>query len=161
MNSNNVIVSDDGRVILIDYRNTGYGPRTIDFAALECSSRLAASYDEGKSESILATHPVEPDIWRAVWCGQSADSNNASYWARISIALGNQVQRNFKGISESEYAITCLFWALRVFRIKTLEPHARFRLLTWMSQLTAVLSVNEFSRSEIAGAVSASGKQAD
>ena len=143
LNSNNVIVSDDDRVILIDYRHTGYGPRALDFAALECSVRLALAGKEGEFERIASIHRLEGEVWNQVWMEDAATvkaNTSKPFWAVLSVELGSHARNNFLDLEPKEYAITCLFWALRVFRVRGLQEGPKFRLLIWMSQLTKVLS---------------------
>jgi CheY-like chemotaxis protein len=139
MNANNVIVAEDGRVIYIDYFHTGCGPRTVDFAALEGSLRLATC--PGTIGGVLSDGEREESAWRAAWRNAPFDdSGTGPYWARTSRTLASFAKDNFSDLTAEEYAATCLLWGARLFRVTQLSQLERLRVLLWMVQCAAVIT---------------------
>jgi hypothetical protein len=141
LNAENVIISDDGRVICIDYRYTGWGPKTLDFAALQASIRLSKPVLERSLQKIVADHRIEKEVWKSAWYDTSdyGLESGKPYWARLSHYLLRKVVANFEGLLPEEHAATCLLLALRLFRVRSLSKEARLRLLVWMSSLSNLL----------------------
>ncbi|HEY3285081.1 MAG TPA: phosphotransferase [Armatimonadota bacterium] len=146
MNAENVICADDDRVMCIDYRYTGWGPRTLDFAALQTSIRLAPPAVVRGLPQQLGDLRHERSVWDEGWSEDAIDDgkcNDAAvlpFWAQVSRELLLLARANFDGLTQQEHAATCLLWALRVFRVKDLSQAAKLRLLVWMSWLNDVLS---------------------
>jgi CheY-like chemotaxis protein len=140
LNAGNIIVSlDDERVFFIDYRHTGLGPVALDFAALESSVRVFSKPVDLRPETVREQRTWETRIWEKNWKEQSVPETGRPYWAEIADRLMNLARANFPEMSPGEYAGTCLLWALRVFRVGTLNDWQRLRLLLWMSNLIPVL----------------------
>lgn len=149
------------RVITIDYRHTRRGPIFIDFAALECSIRLAeAELSPYRSQGpelkeLIDRENDEQSLWHDAWKDEN-DSNiyrekQVPYWAQVSYGLMKLARGNFEynrpgyrqRECEREYAATCLMYGLRLLRIRELAaPYtaaAQLRLICWMSQLLRVI----------------------
>ena len=132
----------DGRVMLIDYRHTGFGPRVLDFAALEASVRLSVPVPGLLPSDIVQEHRAEAEVWSVTWLrGHSGNLANASYsyWPQVSLDLATHARRCFPDLTAAEYAATCLRWSLRIFLVRQLEEVQRLRLLLWMSQLAKAI----------------------
>jgi CheY-like chemotaxis protein len=139
LHAGNVLVADDGRVTLIDYRHTGRGPRTLDFASLEASVRLTDRALTSFSDRILADHRLEIEQWSTLWEDAVEVDDDAPYWYRASAHLVETAREDFGGLTPQEYAETCFLYALRVFRVSQLDKTAKLRLLVWISALSGVL----------------------
>jgi hypothetical protein len=147
MNANNIIVAQDNRVIMIDYRHTAFGPRALDFAALECSLRLDSTEENATIESVLSTIKEEMSLWKRVWRTPSAktsrDGGRADstepFWIQISSQLAGHARSNFPTLTEVEYATTCFAWGLRVIRVQGLTSTQRLRIIIWISSLCPIL----------------------
>jgi hypothetical protein len=141
LNAENVLVSSDGRVMCIDYRYTGWGPRVLDYVPLEASLRLSTGSTEGAVEHVARDHRFEAEIWKRAWGDSDAGKAFAEwpFWARVSVRLSRLMREQIPDVSQKEYAAACLLWALRIFRVTSLRFEARLRLLSWMSGLCHVL----------------------
>lgn len=150
LHGGNVLVTDRGQPILIDYRNMTRGPRALDFASLEVSVRMArptlAELDAAGPAEVLAR---ERAMWAASWgpaAGGSValpatagETAPAPYWEQVSGLLRQQAARNFDDITELEYAATALLRTLRVFGAFAPQDDHRRRLLIYLAMLTEVV----------------------
>jgi hypothetical protein len=139
LNAENVIVANDNRVICIDYRYTGWGPRTLDFAALQASVRLSSPVLARTVKEIVDDHRVEMEVWESAWSGKEGSEalpDSSPYWARVSHRLLRKLGENFADESPQAHASTCLLLALRLLYGRSWADEARLRLLVWMSSLT-------------------------
>jgi CheY-like chemotaxis protein len=146
MNAGNIIVAEDNRVMMIDYRHTTFGPRALDFAALESSVRLDSTNDDSSMESIVGALKDEGAIWKRIWRVSSkavpqavTGGSSGAFWTRMSLTLMQHARINFPDMTETEYAATCFGWALRVMRVSGLSVAQRSRIIVWMSALCPVL----------------------
>jgi CheY-like chemotaxis protein len=140
MNASNVILSDEGHVILIDFRHTTRGPRALDFAALQCSIRLSHPDGENAISSAVVDLQTEKRLWDHDWSRDSAwwpqtARKQPPYWARAAACLMELAHTSLQGLTTHEHAATTLFYALRIFRVASLDTQSRFRLLVWISAL--------------------------
>ena len=145
MNAANVIVSDDGRVILIDYRHTQRGPVALDFAALEGSVRINTLPQDASPRAVIEEINCERTTWGKSWANRRTKDDNRvfrhlPYWAKVSYRIAGLARLNFPKLRKEEYALTCLLWGLRLFRVESLPNTARLRLFVWISQLSTALS---------------------
>ncbi len=151
LHGGNVLVTDRGQPILIDYRNMTRGPRALDFASLEVSVRMArptlAELDRAGPGAVLAR---ERASWASSWGragavlaagdgGVGDGSAPAPYWEQVSGLLRQQATRNFSDLTELEYAATALLRTLRVFAAFAPHDEHRRRLLVYLAMLTEVL----------------------
>jgi Response regulator receiver domain/Phosphotransferase enzyme family len=136
------------RVCLIDFRNSGPGPRAIDAVALEASVRLADSEavcrqisDEGEialspSERCQAAGELagrlnsEVNLYRAVFQGAGEISYEGWDSAAAEILMG--LRDCFKDITLAEYLSSCVRYTFRQLGYK-MPPVARVRLLVWLA----------------------------
>lgn len=149
LHGGNVLVTDRGQPILIDYRNMTRGPRALDFTSLEVSVRMArpavAELELVGPGEVLAR---ERASWAASW-GSGSDGATAAdpasgaettpYWEQVSGLLRQQATRNFGDLTEVEYAATALLRTLRVFAAFAPQDDHRRRLLLYLAMLTEVL----------------------
>jgi hypothetical protein len=125
----------------IDYRNAGFAPRLLDFAALQASARLAhAEAAHGDLDAklrvedvrnLMETHQEEIRLL-------AGRSKSSELWAEVTRELRKSSERNFPDVGREEELWTFLSYALSLYRIK-LGPHRRLRLLMWLSALTAAV----------------------
>jgi len=144
-----------GEVIMIDYYFTGPGPRSLDFAAMESSIRLATIRNTTTLPEVLARKEREAAIWEVVWGGTVAETElrgaevmrQADYWEKMSMTVGMLARKNFENhdrqLEDKEYAATCLLWIMRLYTTKWLLSNERGMdrgaLLAWCAQLCTVL----------------------
>jgi CheY-like chemotaxis protein len=143
LNASNVIVSDVGDLTLIDFRHTKRGPYAIDFAALHASVRLSPPSWTGLTPDAVKLESAEYKLWRHDWTkgppGRPTAAPPEPYWVQVAARLMWLAFSSLEGLTRIEYASTCMLYALRIFRVATLDPEARLRLLTWISALCRVL----------------------
>lgn len=142
LNAENVIISDDGRVICIDYRYTGWGPRTLDFASLQASARISETGLNSDYRQMIRSHRIERDVWKTAWAAGSAEippKTTWPYWATVSYKLLQQLRATFPDAEPHEHAATCLLLGLRLFRVRSLGQSVKMRFLVWMSSLVSAL----------------------
>jgi CheY-like chemotaxis protein len=126
----------------IDYRNSGLGPRLLDFVALQSTVRLAhVRRMRGSGESwprkptaewvsrIMAETLVERQLLRG-------ETPPDSWWVHASLQLDDLRRENFPGSTDEEMLYTSFLYALGLFRIVHLDWHIKVRLLAWLSALT-------------------------
>jgi Phosphotransferase enzyme family len=144
LNGSNVIIGDDQRSILIDYRHTARGPRALDYASMHASIRLSAPARERPVDQVAQDEALEYRLWEHEW-GSGRDwwpmraPGKAPFWLRAAAVLMERAYE-LPGLTRAEYAATCWLYALRVFRVEDLEATARLRILIWMSALQKVLA---------------------
>lgn len=142
LNARNVLVSDDGRVRLIDFRYANFGPIAVDFAALEASVRLCSASDQATAQSMLETARVERRLHSTSWRDsptQTDQSHGFPYWAKVSSHLVGLAQQTSSSLTREEYLATCLLYALRVARVSQLSEDERMRMIVWLASLRAAL----------------------
>lgn len=138
LNAANVMVADDGRVMLIDFRHTTRGPRTLDAAALETSARMVCDDNGPTSADLALQYRIEAGLARNAWSDDFRSSDayeKFPFWARISATLRSHLKVGLDDLAPEEYIATCLLYVTRVLRATKLTEAARFRLLVWASVL--------------------------
>lgn len=147
LNASNVVMASDGRAFFIDYARTGFGPATLDFAALHSSLRLASCVKDRPLSELLGDLPLEHKLWNLVAKGNRLPpvrpDVHEPYWLRISKQMIKSGKTNFPKLTGSEHVTTCLLWALRVIRLTRLTEGQRLRILIWMSALVDALESEE------------------
>jgi CheY-like chemotaxis protein len=143
LNASNVIVSDAGDLTLIDFRHTTRGPYAIDFAALHASVRLSPPNWRGCAADAIKLEAAEYKLWRYDWTTGPPRRPSAAppepYWVQVASTLMRLAFSSLDGLTRAEYAGTCLLYALRIFRVTTLDTEAHLRLLLWISALCRIL----------------------
>ena len=138
------------RSCLIDFRNSGPGPRTVDAVALEASIRLSDSeatcrqlYGSGESglssNELLAVAQLMLDrvddelaLYRAVFNGDNMPSSD---WCGLAAEVLEGLRGCFKDVGEvglEEYLRTSIRYTLRQLGFK-MPPVARVRVLAWLA----------------------------
>jgi CheY-like chemotaxis protein len=145
LNGSNVIVGDDQRSILIDYRHTSRGPRALDYASMHASIRLSQPAQERPLERVARDETEEYRLWQHDWSSgeewwpeQAPDP--PPYWLAAAAHLMALAAVRLPDLTRAEYAATCWLYALRVFRVQSLPSEARLRMLIWMSALQRVMA---------------------
>lgn len=135
LNGRNILISDDERVRLIDFRHAGVGPVAVDFAALEASVRLSCDLDKSVSGGLLALQRHEHIAVSRAWTGAraSVQAPPEPYWVRMSIRLAQLCNEVAGEVTHREYLATCLLYALRLFGMTDLERGSHARLLPWVA----------------------------
>jgi CheY-like chemotaxis protein len=139
------------RVCLIDYRNSGFGPRCVDAVALESTIRLAdseatcrevnedgESYMAARPRAVAAAamarrRPEELQLYRFAF-GESEDRPEAP-WALLALEVLLGVRKCFPEVTMREYLATAIPYAIRNLGYDVL-PVARVRMCAWLSALT-------------------------
>lgn len=145
MNPGNLIVAEDNRVIMIDYRHTEFAPRCLDFAALETNLRLTPYVAEHTFLGAVRDLELDQVVWAAGW-NESRLPDGAPFWCRVSVKLIEHARANFINVTQAEYAVTCFVWAMRVAKLDLASHFNRFRLLCWVSFLEKII-LNQEARS--------------
>lgn len=144
LNATNVLVLDDDRVRLIDFRHARIGPIAADFAAQEVSVRLAGDLAPLLNEGIFQLVDRERRAVKQPWRSPAPEEAAAAqqpYWAQVSEHLGRLCRGvTDDKVSQREYWATCLLYALRVFRPNSLDSQKRVRLIAWIVALHWALS---------------------
>ena len=143
LNSKNVLISDDGRVRLIDFRYAAVGPVATDFAALETSVRLSDDPGAALNDGLLSLWTAEKRIVQRVWQPRPEDPDDPAldpFWRQVSTALGRLAREVVPALSRDEYLATCLLYALRLSRVRRLGTERRMRLVPWIAALHMSLS---------------------
>lgn len=138
------------RVCLIDYRNSGFGPRCVDAVALESTIRLADSEaacravnEKGESympprarataaAAMARRRPEELQLYRFAF-GEPAEEPTAP-WAVLALEVLLGVRKCFPSVTLREYLVTAIAYAIRNLGYDVL-PVARVRMCIWLSAL--------------------------
>lgn len=144
LNASNVIIGDDARSILIDYRHTTRGPRALDYASMHASIRLSTVASERPVERVAGDEALEYRLWDHDWSSgedwwPAKAPDEPPYWLSAAAHLMELVADRLPDLTRAEHATTCWLYALRVFRVQDLPESARLRILIWMSALQRVL----------------------
>jgi CheY-like chemotaxis protein len=136
------------RVCLIDFRNSGPGPRSVDAVALESSVRLADSEAScralgGVGESFLSADArfevalhmserfhEEMALYDAIFAGES--STLFEGWQNVAAEILRGLRECFPELTLTEYLSTSIRYTLRQLGYD-MEPVARVRLLSWLA----------------------------
>ncbi len=145
LNASNIIIGDDERSILIDYRHTARGPRALDYASMHASIRLSRPAQERPLERVARDETEEYRLWQHDWSSEEdwwppQAPEPAPYWLAAAAHLMALASSRLPDLTRAEHAATCWLYALRVFRVQDLAPDARLRILTWMSALQRVMA---------------------
>jgi thiamine kinase-like enzyme len=135
-----VLVSDDGRVRLIDFRYANFGPVATDFAALEASVRIRGDWGPVTGPALMETAKEERRLLAEAW--GDAERQGAvehPYWAKVSSHLVSLARQASPSLSQREYIATCLLYALRVGRVRRLAEGRKMRLIPWIAALSEAL----------------------
>lgn len=152
LNGSNVILGDDDRSILIDYRHTARGPRALDYASMQASVRLSGPCRNRPREQAAADESDEYRLWLHEWQSDtdwwpSESPEDPPYWLAAAAHLMRLTADRLPDLSRAEHAATCWLYALRVFRVRDLDEETRLRLLIWISALDRVLADEGSARS--------------
>lgn len=145
LNASNIIIGDDERSILIDYRHTARGPRALDYASMHASIRLSQPAQERPLDRVARDETEEYRLWQHDWPSgddwwPSQAPEPPPYWLAAAAHLMALASDRLPDLSRAEHAATCWLYALRVFRVQDLAPEARLRVLIWMSALQRVMA---------------------
>ena len=139
LNATNVLILDDNRVRLIDFRHARVGPIATDFAAQEASVRLAGDLDSVLGDGFFRLLERERRAVKQPWRSPPPEGTRVSeqpYWARVSEHLGRLCREvTDDKVPQREYWATCLLYALRIFRPNSLNDAKRTRLIPWIVAL--------------------------
>lgn len=143
LNGSNVLVDGEGHVLLIDFRHTNRGPRSLDFCALQASVRLSTSaLDDFRAKGPVSHYNWDRKLWSKPWDEDDsarARPDESPYWAQASEHLLRHAYRCLPALDPQEHAVTAMLYALRLFRVRQIGEQGRFRLLIWMGALAEVI----------------------
>ncbi len=144
------------RVCVIDYRNSGFGPRCVDAAALESSIRLADSdaacrviNEAGESKlnarqrtaiakDMALRREGELQVYRFAF--DHTGKRPEETWAIMASEVLSGIQDCFPGLTMTEYLATAIPYVIRNLGYDLL-PVARIRMCAWLSALHELLPV--------------------
>jgi CheY-like chemotaxis protein len=143
------------RVCLIDYRNSGPGPRCIDATALESSIRIAdaeavvSRFGAEQAASLkgsdvleamrLAARRVDAErqLYQYLW-GQRGQGPSAE-WAGLAADVVGGLLTSFHGqVAQEEYLQTAMLYAIRQLAYP-LDNVGRLRICAWIASHYALL----------------------
>ena len=141
LNSTNVLISDNGRVRLIDFRYADFGPVATDFAALETSIRMQDEEGAASAEALTERVQAERRLLSTAWKDghERPKETKLPYWACMSEQVAWHARQVSPSLVKDEYLATCLLYALRVARVSKLEEGPKLRLIAWISVLCSAL----------------------
>lgn len=143
------------RACLIDFRNAGPGPRTIDAVALEASVRLADAEaacrvggrlnESGVSDAarleaarqMAGRVNAEIQLYRTVFEGESFELS-VDGWQGLAMEILVGLRDCFPDVTLQEYLATSIRYTIRQLGLE-LEPVARVRILSWLAAQYALL----------------------
>jgi CheY-like chemotaxis protein len=144
LNATNVLILDEDRMRLIDFRHARVGPIAVDFAALETSVRLAGDLGSVIDTGLFSILDSERRAVKQPWredTGKDAGAKPPPYWAEVSNHIGRLCRKVTEDkVSQREYWATCLLFALRIFRPNSLGREKRIRLIPWIAALRWALA---------------------
>ncbi|WP_448624084.1 phosphotransferase [Geodermatophilus sp. URMC 64] len=134
---NIMVASPSWRPYLIDYRNAGIGPRLLDFAALQATTRFAhvatmrpeSGWPRKLDEGLLGTIGRIYDRELGVVKRATAATD---WWAAVVAKLEEASFRNFQH-ERDEALWSNLAYGLSLFRFVHMEWYRKVRLLTWVA----------------------------
>lgn len=140
-------VTEHLRTCLIDFRNSGPGPRCIDAVCLESTIRLAdaesaiiagavpgsrgssASLPTAIANQMLDRFEDEKALYQAIFLGHGTVPNTS--WAKLCETVLLGVIRVFDGVSLREYLATSVRYTIRSLGFP-LNEVARYRMVAWL-----------------------------
>jgi hypothetical protein len=150
------------RVCLIDYRNSGFGPRCIDGVALESSIRLADSEaacrsldDAGESgltgrqkvgvaAVMVGRRPDELALYTYAFEGGTDRPEGA--WADLALEVLMGIRKCFPDVTLREYLVTAIPYAIRNLGYDGVLPVARVRMCAWLSALKELAGARDSAK---------------
>jgi CheY-like chemotaxis protein len=136
------------RICLIDFRNSGPGPRCIDAVSLEASIRLAETESRWRqamgdasrktaAPAELATEMVdrfdaEIALYREVFLEEKTDLPKDG-WYRLSETVLRGLRRAFPDVTLREYLATSLRYSFRSLGFPGQSELHRYRLAGWLA----------------------------
>jgi CheY-like chemotaxis protein len=134
------------RTCLIDFRNSGPGPRCVDAVCLEASIRLAeaevlAQSPEHKEgllgrgnasnvvDEVLTRLEDEKKLYKAVFNGEGEPPDSG--WARLCATVLQELISCFEDVSLQEYLATSVRYTIRGLGFP-LKDISRIRIVTWL-----------------------------
>jgi aminoglycoside phosphotransferase (APT) family kinase protein len=148
-------VHDLDRVSLIDFRNAGPGPRSMDAVALESSIRLADSEARCRSSSVsgekglsdgerykfaeeMASRVTEElELYRSAF-GDVGNTEAFVGWRLAAAQVLKGLRQCFPELELEEYLCTSIRYTLRQLGFE-MDPVARVRILSWLAAQYALL----------------------
>jgi CheY-like chemotaxis protein len=155
LHGGNVLVTDSGQPVLIDYRNMGRGPRVLDFVSIEVSVRMTAGAVAEVDEAGPDLFDRERADWDRDWSGPGdgdgsigggdewAGAASAATSQRVSSVIRRLARANHPDVTPTEYAVTAMLRTLRVLSAMAPEDRHRLRLLPYLSVLTDLIRADE------------------
>lgn len=146
LHGGNVLVDNQDRAYFIDFRNSGVGPRLIDFAALQTTARFldAETYrpavsgwprvpEPTRAEAVVGTLLREGEVLER-------DFSGPERWVSVVAELDRARLHAFPDSDYREACWTNFAYCLSMFRFMDMEWYRKLRLLTWLSAMTVALS---------------------
>jgi hypothetical protein len=135
------------RTCLIDFRNSGPGPRCIDAISLESSIRLAhaavmssridlgdrapSSQVQGEiADEMARQFDEEKSLYRSIFLGEGTVPS--SNWAQLCATVLDGLKTCFGEIPMREYLAASVRYTLRGLGFR-LDPIARLRMTAWLA----------------------------
>lgn len=133
LNSNNVIVAENGQLIFIDFQETGRGHVFEDFVTMELSVRLYYGEETLKGIPLLESE-------QAIREGDDVAGLNGA--ALIAAAIWRLARSNFPSEAFETYYYASAAFNFRLLRAEQLTPGQRARLVA-----AILASLNDLARS--------------
>lgn len=131
------------RSCLIDFRNSGPGPRCIDAVCLEATIRLAEAElagarpdgesgeepDPGIATEMVDRFEAEKELYRAIFLG--AGSVPKDNWAQLAATVLRGLHECFDDVSLQEYLAVSMRYTIRSLGFP-ISGYARYRFAAWL-----------------------------
>ena len=121
LNSNNVMLAENGQTIFIDFQETGRGHVFEDFVTMEASIRLYHGDDGLHGEDLLN---ADLDT------GNGDDPSGLDAMHRLVAQVRRLARRNFPGEAFATYYFASAAFHLRLLRLSTLTPGQAERVVS-------------------------------
>lgn len=150
MHGGNILIANGSEPCLIDFRNSGLGPRLIDFAALQASARFAhvRCWEDPPCFTPWPARPTLDDARsiaqtvfaeRALLSGKDTVATQAR-WAEVDREISSLRSANFGDVTREELLWTSFAYCLSLARFVKMEWYRKLRLVAWLSALTEEVS---------------------
>lgn len=146
----NIIVANVDSFLLIDYRDSGWCPRTLDYVFLEASLRTEFARVATKKEDILAANrrsmKVFGDFWNSPVSSTNDNQPNVDE-TQTGISSNSQIlnagvdsilrflKKSFQDVDDIEYATIALGWSLILSANNKLNEFERLATSLWSISL--------------------------
>lgn len=151
----NIIAADVSSFLLIDYRDSGWCPRPLDFVFLEASLRTGFAGVEQNRKVILSTNRLSMEVFREFWNSPKPSANDGTFEVDTPYSgssVNSQIlnagvdsilrycKRTFEEVDAIEYTSIALGWSLILSGNSKLSEFERLATTLWAVSLGKYLT---------------------